>query len=516
MKKNLKKVVGIILSIIMILNLVACGSGNTGTNTSNSSGSPTSTESEKANTAKKVLRVAMTSDVNSLDPMMCWQVNAYYVYWTIFERLVKLNVETNELEPELAERWEIAEDGSTITFYLQKGVKWHDGKDFTAKDVKWSIERGIEKGTSNYPGVDYVEIVDDHTVVVHMIAADSVFMDKQWTGDCAMIPDGSDDNFGLKPIGTGRYKLEEWVSGDHITVSRFDDYWGEKSENDTIIFQIIPEASSRLVALEAGDVDIAPLQAADISRVSANENLTLLSTPSITVNYLYLNNEGDYFDDIKVRQAVAYAIDKQAMIEAVLEGEGTELKSIVAMGKKGYYDGMEGYTYDPVKAKELLAQSEYPNGFSCELSLRSDPLAAQLIQANLADIGIDAKINQMEAAAFNDYVGNGNSDMFLYSRSGCSADSYLYWFSSSVSGPNGNKMFYKNDRVDELLIQSHLTLDMDARNLIYKEIQEILSDETPIIPLYSATVFVGTDKRINGFSPDNESCHDFRYTYLED
>lgn len=514
MKRHSKKLTALILSGFIILNLAACSPDSTAPNANIST--ETSNNGSSAVKPKKDIVIGMASDVNSLDPMMTWQVNAYYTYWTVFERLFKLNFETGKYEPELAEKWEIAEDGSTYTFYLRKGVKWHDGRDFTAKDVKYTIERGIEKGTGNYPGVDYVEIVDDHTVVVHMVAADSVFMDKQWTGDCCIIPDGSDDTFGLNPIGTGPYKFAEWVSGDHIKISRFDDYWGEKAKADNIIFRIIPEASSRLVALEAGDIDVAPLQASDVSRVSANDNLVMLSTPSITVNYLYFNNAGEYFDDIKVRQAVAYAIDRQAIIDAVLEGEGTVLKSVVGTGKLGFYDGMEGYNYDLQKAKELLSQTDYPNGFECELTLRSDPLVAQLIQANLSEIGINVKINQMEAAAMNDYVAKGNSDIFLYSRSGGSADSYLSWFSSSAFGVNGNTMFYKNDRVDELLIKSHLTLDMDARNLVYKEIQEIISDQVPIIPLYSATVFAGTNKRIKGFSPDPESCHDFRYIYFEE
>ncbi len=181
-----KKWFVLLLCITILVTTISCGNqqsstqGTVATNTDNAQSTPEESD-------KDTITIAMT-DVSSLDPMKNWQLPSYYFYWTVYERLFRLNFQTGEYEGELATSWEVAEDGKTCTFHLREGVKWHDGSDFTSKDVKWSIERSIENGTGNHPNVDHVETPDDYTVVVHMAVPDSVFMDKQWTGDCCIMP----------------------------------------------------------------------------------------------------------------------------------------------------------------------------------------------------------------------------------------------------------------------------------------------------------------------------------------
>lgn len=507
-----RRVFAMFLCLAMTLSFVGC-SGNTANNggsRGNNSGDSTGSVNGNGTSVDKDRIVIACDDVTSLDPMKNWQLSAYYIYWSVYERLTYLNYETGEYEPELAESWEIAEDGLSIAFHLRQGVKWHDGKDFTSKDVKWTIERGIANGTGNYPGVDHVETPDDYTVVVYFSEPESVFMDKQWTGDCCIMPYGCDDSIAQHPIGTGRYKFKEWLSGDHITLEANADYWGEKAGVSELEFRVIPEASAKLIALQSGDIDIAPLQASDVKHVESDKNLLLKSNTSISVNSLGFNCENEYFRDVRVRQAVAYAINRQAIVDGVLEGYGIVMNTPVAVGKVGYYDGMEPYQYDPERAKELLAEAGYADGFTCELTIRDNELVAQLIQADLSAVDIKVTLNQMESSAFTEYTNAGNSDMLIRYRSGGAADTYVNWFESTAKGTGGNVFFYANNRMDELLKSSHTTMDLEARNKVYQEIQELSMEELPLLPLYAATVFTGQAVYVDGFTPDPEGCHDFR------
>ncbi len=517
MKSNLSRIIALLLCAIMMLGAFAACGQQAADNTPATQPDNPGPSAPPADTAsiKEELVIAMNSDVNALDPMKCWQVAAYHFYWTIYERLIYFNPETGEYEPELAKSWETAPDGMSYTFYLQEGVKWHDGSDFTAEDVKYTIERGIAEGTGNYPGVDHVEIIDPLTVKVHMTAPDSVFMDKQWTGDCCILKKDSGDQLSLNPIGTGPFKFVEWVSGDHITIEAFDGYWREQSGTKKITFRIIPETNARLVALQTGEVDIAALTATEVPHATADANLNLMSTSSITVNYLGFNCQKAPFDNELVRKAICYAMDRESMVAAQLEGQGIVLKSLVAPGKMGYYDGFEGYTYDLAKAKELLTQAGYPNGFDCTVTVSSgkNEISAQLVQASLGEIGINVTINPMEAAAYNDYLASGQADIFFNSRSGGSADSYVSMLSSEKLGINGNRMFYVSDEMDALLEESHLTIDLTARDEVYKKIQEHINEHAPLLPLFAPNIFLGANKSVQNVRADNEGCHDYRNTY---
>ena len=511
-----RRPIAMLLCLLMVLSLVACG-GKTEeaapkaeTKTETPAAAPEAAAPAEA-AGEKVLRVGM-KDTTNLDPMNDWSLPSYYFYWTVYERLIKLNYETGEYEPELATSWEVAEDGSTYTFKLREGVKWHDGKPFTSADVKYTIERGVELGTGNYPGVDYVEAPDEHTVVVHMTAADSVFLDKQWTGDCCVMQDGCDDSIGQWPIGTGPYKMEEWVAGDHITIVKNEDHWSEEgAPNDKIIFSIIPEDATRLVALQSGDIDIAPISATDVKHVEADENLNVLNKTGIWLDQLGFNCGKGPLADVRVRKAIAHAINRQAIVDGVLEGYGVVMNTPVAIGKVGYYDGVPAYEYNVEKAKELMAEAGYADGFELDLAIYSYPLVAQLIQYDLSQIGITVSITQMEKTAQLEFVNSGEADLFFWGRSGGPADIYVKSFSSTSNGSTAKNNFnYKNERVDELYELSHLTLDTAERNEVYKELQLIVMDELPTLPLFAADVFTGQHKDVTGFVPDAENCHDFR------
>lgn len=497
MKKNWLRTCSLLLCLVLCFGLFAgCGSDE---------------PADDGETAKTELVVSMNGDVKSLDPMKNWQVASYHFYWTIYERLIYFNPETGEYEPELATSWDISEDGTEYVFHLREGVKWHDGSDFGANDVKYTIERGIELGTGNYPGVKSVEVIDPLTVKVILESPNSIFLDKQWTGDCCVIKEGTDEELAQNPMGTGPFKFVEWVSGDHITIEANADYWGEKSGTEKITFRIMPEANARLMALQAGDLDAAALEAAGISSATADEKLTILSTPSIRVNYLGFNHKDEIMGNELVRQAISHAIDKEAIVTAQLEGQGIAIKSFVPAAKMGFYDGFEGYDYDIEKAKELLAQAGYADGFKCTLSVAAgtQDLCAQVIQANLKDVGIEVTINTMESAAFNEHMNGGQAQMFVSGRSAGQADGYVNMLHSDRIEEGNNKFNYSNADMDALIEKTWATTG-DERNEIYKEIQTKISDEAIVLPLYSNTLFLGVQKDLQDMACDVEGCHDYR------
>ena len=497
MKKNWLRTCSLLLCLVLCFGLFAgCGSDE---------------PADDGETAKTELVVSMNGDVKSLDPMKNWQVASYHFYWTIYERLIYFNAETGEYEPELATSWDISEDGTEYVFHLREGVKWHDGSDFGANDVKYTIERGIELGTGNYPSVKSVEVIDPLTVKVVLENANSIFLDKQWTGDCCVIKEGTDEELATAPMGTGPFKFVEWVSGDHITIEAFDEYWGEKSGTEKITFRIMPEANARLMALQAGDLDAAALEAAGIGSAIADENLTILSTPSIAVNYLGFNMTDEIMGNELVRQAISHAVDKEAIVVAQLEGQGNTIKSHVPSAKMGFYDGFEGYDYDIEKAKALLTEAGYADGFECTLTVAAgtQDLCAQVIQANLKDIGITVNIETMENAAFNEKMNGGKTQFFISSRSAGAADGYVNIFHSDRIAEGNNKFNYNNAEMDALIEKTWATSG-DERNEVYKEIQTKISDEAIVLPLYSKTLFLGVNKDLKEMTCDVEGCHDYR------
>ena len=518
MKTKLTRWIALLLCVVLTVGAMAgCGQNSDSTTAAPQGSSATPGSSAAKTEIKEELIISMNNDVKGLDPMKVWSYACYFIYWTVYERLFYLNPQTGQYEPELAKSWDIAPDGMSYTFYLQENVKWHDGSPFTAKDVKYTVERALELSTGNYPGVDHVEIINDYTVKICMSAPDSVFMDKQWTGDCCIIKEGTDEELMQHPMGTGPFKFVEWVSGDHMTIEAFDGYWREQSGTKRITFRIIPEANARLVALQTGELDIAEIAAANANHVKNDKNLQLLSAIAGSVNYLGFNCERAPFDNELVRQAVCYAIDKDAIVAAQVEGQGITMKSIVGRDKIGFYDGFDSYTYDPAKAKELLKQAGYENGFECVLThaASSNKLTVQLIQANLAEIGITVKIDGVETAAYTDTTRGGKTDMFVGSRSGGSADSYLMMFSGKGTGVSSNIFFYHDEDYDKMYAQSHLTTDLAARNEIYRAMQENLNQHVPVLPLYSGTYFLGVQNGVKNTAPSTGGSHDYRYSYRE-
>lgn len=449
--------------------------------------------------AKDEVVIATDTDLKAVDPMKNWNSSCYYIYWTVYDRLVDYNEETGEFEPALAESWSVSDDGMVYTFKLREGVKWHDGSDFTAEDVKYTVERGIETACGIYPSVDKAVIVDPYTIEFHMTEPNSLLMDKQWNGDACILKKDCGDGVAQEPNGTGAYKIKEWVAGDHLTIEANPDYWGEAPKIKTIKFVTMPEANTRLVSVQSGDVDAAPIPAANVKQASADANLKVLSKESTQLNYVALNVNYKPLSDVRVRQAIAYALDKDAIIEAQLEGNGVVANTMVPSSIGGYNASVKGYSLDLDKAKALLAEAGYADGFDLELAsvAGKHDLAVQVIQSNLKAIGINVTLKPMESTAFSDYQNTNQAQMFIGYRSSSNADFYVKFLHSKNIEQGRNTVGYKDAEMDKMIDETYVKMG-DERDALYEQIQVKINDEAVAIPLYVSTVFAVVQKDLQG------------------
>lgn len=487
----MKKYLALLMAIVMIFSLAACGGGG----------------SEEGDTAvDSSIVVAVTAEILSLDPQVNASTPGETVKDQIFEGLVRAN-EYNEVSPLLAESWEVSEDGLTWTFKLRQGVKFHDGEDFTAADVEASLERYLTNEGSTraylYNNIKDVNVIDEYTVEIITNTVQANLLNVLAYGGGAIMSskslERSNDEIAADPVGTGPYKFKELAPGEYVVVERFDDYWGELPDLTEIKFLTVSETSTRVNMLETGEVDfITGVTKEDIARFENNDKFTIQYADSNRVAQIGFNMTKTPFDNKLVRQAMNYAVDKNAIVEGVLGGMGTVAKSVLAETTYGFSDRGNIYSYDPEKAKELLAEAGYPNGFdatiyTCDGRYFKDKATVMAVVSQLADVGINLKIEVFDWASYLDVVktawdDNNSVEMYFFGwESGTGEASYLFnsLFTKKNWATTGwNTMFYYNEEFEKLNDVSYSCTDDSQRMEYYAEMQEILMDDAPWIPLY--------------------------------
>jgi peptide/nickel transport system substrate-binding protein len=329
------------------------------------------------------------------------------VFANIFEGLIKVNSK-GQYVPGLATRWGVSSDGKVYTFALRKGVKFHNGEPFNAQVAKWNIERAKGEGTTNphpeyFRGIVKIDAPDDYTLVLTLKDVDALFIAHMAEGDAVMLPMKGYENTKSNPIGTGPFKFIKWARGDHVEMVRFDGYWNpELPLLDKVIFKFIGDASAQIAALKAGDIDVIGYIAAPESamEMSKDKRFKVFSGTTTGEVIMSTNNKAKPFDNKLVRQAMAYAIDRQAVVELVMFGYGTPIGSHWSPSTPYYVDLTEKFAYNPKKAKELLAKAGYPNGFEATIKLPAiysySKRAGEVIADMLGKVGIKLKIEIVE------------------------------------------------------------------------------------------------------------------------
>lgn len=517
MKKQIKRTQLLMLLSIGLLALVvsACGSNNADNTKAEkpvaTNASPGTNEEKVSTTGSngsKVdggdVAVVILQDLDFLDPHLAVAAGTNEVLFNIYEGLLKPN-EKGELLPAIAESYEVSPDGLTYTFKLRGGVKFHNGNAVTAEDVKFSYSRlaGLNTGKplqSAFEGVSSVESPDSSTIVIKLKENNSSFL-TALSG--AVIPNGYEDS-NKNPIGTGPFKFKQYLPGQKLVVEKFADYYikGVPSLNQ-VEFRIITDAEAGLLALKSGEVDIFPRIGSERLEEIAKDYNTI-SSPQNLVQLVTFNIAKKPFDDVKVRQALNYAINKDEIIEGVALGYGTKIGSNLSPVLAKYYqEGLEDtYATDVEKAKSLLAEAGFPDGFETTLSVPSNYQfhvdTAQVIAAQLEQIGVKVKIEPVEWAVWLERIYKGRD----YELTIIGLDGKLDPFqilNKYLSDSSNNFFNYNNSEFDTTLKSAVKEIDDAKRVELYKKAQTLLTQDAAAIYIMDPNTNVAINKKLAGY-----------------
>ena len=480
--------------------------------------------------AKDGVYVAADTDPVTFDIQNTNDTATTRVAKNIFETLIRQDEDLN-LIPSLAESWE-AVDETTYEFKLKQGVKWHDGSDFTAKDVAFSLTRA--KG-SGYIGhivssisLDKLEVVDNYTIRIGSEEPFGPFLTHLAHPATAIMSEkaveAAGEDLGTTAVGTGPFKLGSWNVGSDLTLERNDDYHGDKAKSPKIVFKFIGDATVREAALENGEVDIAyNIAPADIAKVEAHADLTLVRDLDLSTSYVGFNLLSDTpIKEKAVRQAINYAIDIDTILEAVYLGVGKPAQGPLNAQAFGANPNLDTYDYDVDKAKALLAEAGYADGFSVNLFVGDNNpqriQIAQVVKEELSKININVEIKQLEWGAFLAATAEGEHDMFILGWSTVTTDGdygLFPLFHSSQFGEAGNRSFYKNEKVDALLTAARYSTNQDARLKDYQEAQVYINEDAPWIFLQDGENITGISNKVKGFKHHPTATHYLDKVYVE-
>lgn len=506
MFKGKKSLILLSLLLVLALTLTACG----GKGGQDVDGPEDDTGGETGGEAKDTIVVAQGADPKSLDPHGSNDQPSSRINKQIYNTLIESN-EDMELVPALAKEWEPV-DETTWKFVLEEGVKFHNGEELKASDVKFTFDRmkDADEVAHIVEPVSEVVVEDDYTVLIkteepfapilsHLAhTAASILNEKAVTE--------AGDKYHNEPVGTGPYKFVSQDAGDKVTLERYDDYFRGPAKTQTLVFRNIPEGTNRAIGLETGEVDIAyDIEAIDKDTIEDHEDLKLIEEPYLSTAYIGFNTKKEPFDKLEVRKALNHAINVEEIIDMVLEGSGTIATGPINDKVAQYNKDLKPYEYDPEKAKKMLADAGYPDGFETTIWTNDSPVRAkiaEIVQANLKEIGVEVKIEEVEWGSYLDRTAAGEHDMFILGWVTVTADADygLYaLYHSSQHGSAGNRTFYDNTKVDELLDKGRTSSDEDERLAAYTEAQEIIVDEAPQLFLYFDTQNAGVQATVEGF-----------------
>lgn len=473
------------------------------------------------------LVVGLVAEPVALDPAQVTDLNSNRVGRRVAETLVWFAEESTQIVPWLAESWTISPDGLQYTFKLRRGVKFHDGTPLTAAAVKFSIERQIvpehpAAKLGKYPFANYffgnvkaVEPMDETTVRFVLKEPRASFLAILCAGAASIVSPAavmkSGLDYGTQPVGTGPFKFASWDRGQKVVLEKNPSYWKHPVKIERVIYRPIVEDQARLTELLTGGLDLIVGVAPDfVGQLEGNLKLTMLKQVGAHVWYLAFNNEKKPFTDKRVRQALNYAINKDAIVRDVLKGTGALSKGPVLPGTWGDDARLKPFPYDPARAKKLLVEAGYPNGFSTTVwvpesgsGMQSPVAMTTVIQSNLKAVGVTMAMQTMEWGTFLAKLRTKEQDTFALSWMAGSEDPDLVLYPllhSSQQTPVGpNRAMYKNTRFDELLTNARLTTDQAKRAEMYREAQRILHDDPPWIFIDHEVQTAAHSKRVQGF-----------------
>lgn len=481
--------------------------------------------------SKDALVYGRAGDSDFLDPARSNTGETFKVTCNIFETLVHFNYKDQgtKVVPGLAKKWTLSNGGKTYTFKLRKGVKFQDGTDFNAKAVVFNFHRW-KNGKGQFPFypsefngygdesvIKNVKAIDPYTVQFNLRQPSAPFLHNLALAAFGIASPSAVKKYGKDftkhPVGTGPYKLVKWEPNNMIVLEKNKNYWKKGLPKlNRIIFKVIKSNHGRLTALENGEIDLmSGLNPSDIEQVKNNQKLKVYFRPPLNVGYLGMTVTRKPFNQVKVRQAINYAINKKAIVKAFYADKARVAVSPLPKTIDAYYDGLKPYSYNPKKAKELLKEAGYPNGFKMELWAM--PIArpympdakkiAQAIQSDLSKVGIKAKIVTYDWATYLAKIHKQQADAFLlgWTDTNGTANDILYtqFSTDSVGGNNGT--FYSNKQLDRILKKAQRETDKAKRKELYKKAQIIIHHDAPWVPIVHSTPAFAVGADVANFQP---------------
>ena len=481
--------------------------------------------------------IGFTDDALTMDPANHRARTTETILRDMYDGLVVRNSKM-EVVPQIAEDWAQI-DTLTYNFTLRKGIKFHNGDLLTAEDVKFTFDRIITDGAiggqtsprkSLLGSLKEVKILGPNEV--------QFILEKPWPVFPAFLPwqevvskkfveSVGSEGMATQVNGTGPFTLVEWIRGNRIVMERFDDYYGGsssippvgKAKVKRVIWQIIPENASRVAALLSGEVDIInDVPTHSIKQIEANPNSSIMTVNGTRSYFLPLNNTKPPFNDVRVRKALCHAINVDLIIEKILNNNATRINSILSPDAFGHNPNLTKYEYNPDKAKKLLAEAGYADGTSVTLDVTSELKdIAEAISANLADVGINAKVKVWEKSVIGPIWKKPvkTRDMFFTSWGNGSLDPVGIMTPVLRSGGRGNYSGYSNPKVDGLIDKAMVEVDRKKRASYYQEAESILNEEVPMVFLWLPREIFGVSARLGGWEPKADSQINLHDAYIK-
>ena len=473
------------------------------------------------------LVMLIESSPTNLDPRIGVDAQSERIDNLIFDDLLTRG-DNLDVAPGLAERWEIP-DRLTYIFHLHQGVKFHDGRPLTSRDVKWTFDtllQGKVRSTKAavYRFVDRIDAPDDFTVVFHMKEPSATLLWNLSDGAIGIVPYGSGNEVTTHPMGSGPFKFVSAETDKEVIVERNDDYWGDKAKLARVRFAVVPDATTRALELRKGSADAAinALTPDMVQTLQRNPSLAVERAPGTVLAYLGFNLRDPILQDVRVRQAIAYALDRRPMIEYLWRGEAQPARSILPPQSWAYNGDVPVYDHNPEKARQLLDAAGYPivNGTRFHLTMKTSTdentrLMVAVMQQQLRDVGIALDIRSFEFATFFADVTRGVFQLYGLRWIGGNEDPdiFEYAFHSAKFPPNGaNRGFYSNSTVDALIDEGRREVDPKVRKPIYAELQRILAEELPYIDLWYLDNVLVHSSRVRNLQLNPAGNYDFLRT----
>lgn len=504
-----KKLLAVLVLVCFAFTMTACGGGN---KAGNDAGNASDANAD-------VIVYAAASDPIGLDPAFVDDMESSRVNCNMYEGLLKYASDSMEIEPCLAESWDVSDDNLVYTFHLREGVKFHDGTDFNAEAVKVNFDRLLPgNATEDMPYADFVfgmvksvDVVDENTVTVTLNEVCTPFLSNLCMSAASPIVspaaiEAGNGNATANPAGTGPFKFVEWNKGENVILERNEEYWGEQAKVANVIFRIIPDTAARVVALTNGEVDV--IGDVDVNLVDqiTSAGMNVFELEGMNTGYMAYNSTREPFNNPEVRQALSMAINVPELVENLFQGYATVADTILPSCVPGYDPSLKQIQYDPEKAKEILQKynvtdiNMITHTVARSYNTLGGQVLAEAIQAYWAEVGVNVTIDASDWGAYKEKMNSGDYDVCFWGWLGDNGDADNFMTLLSLEDETMNVAHYHNPAYNELIAKAITVPNGDERNGLYSQAEQIVIEDCPWIKFTHLTVLSAYSPAVQGYS----------------